>query len=1238
MKLAIVTVSNPVVSDMVRVNKRIKEEYGDILQLKLFYVGRGCTKDKLLQLEESLEVADFIILDLMGASELVVKACARGCGRANGNIVNIGGEREEIRSLTRLGSLTAADMGMGKKMKKEKNIDMEAMMKMMEMAEKMGKAIPFGKPRDMRNFILIGKYWNNASEDEMTNLLYLILRDYGKIKYVPKPIEPKENQPISICEPKTLKRYENWKEYFDDRKYYRDKPLVVVMYYGHSYPNRTSGSVGKIVEKLEEFSNVLPIAFTSANTKNIKKLESILSDPTLPKIELVINFMAFRLGAGPMGGNADAAVDLLKKIGVPYLHPYFISKRRIEDWEESIQGMSPPEFLIHIMLPELDGCIETIPVGAIKVNDKDEELDVEISEVDLIWERVEKVVARVKKWLELRRKENSEKKVAIICYNYPPGEDNLFGGAFLDTFVSVEKMLKALKYEGYNVEDLSASELMENFTAGKIANSGRWINGKLSEHMISYDSSKYKKDLMEKSWNGEMLEEWGQVPGDVMTEDGNFIIPGKVLGNVFVGLQPSRGIHENPEKVYHDKTIPPHHQYLAFYKWLKEEFKADMIIHVGTHGTLEFLKGKECGMSGDCFPDMLVYDIPHAYIYYSGNPSEAVIAKRRSHATLVSYQAPSYVEGELYGDLLELETHINEFHEAERVDPARCDELMSRINDKAKELNFDGSNLDSLEGELYRIKRSLIPKGLHVFGQGYEKEEAENYMRFVLRYDRGEIKSIRRLVAEKQGLDYDKILDENDTDILSRLDIESSEIIDKYLREKTCEEEYLKTLEYGIECLKSAKECCEMDGLLKVLRGEYLPAKLAGDMFRSPEVLPTGFNLYQFDPRLVPSEVACERGKKIAENTLKQYKEAHNQYPSNVALVLWGLETSRTQGETLGQIFHYLGVRPYRKKNLFDPKYEIISLEELGRPRIDVTINMCGFFRDMFGNMIEDMNKIFKEIYMLDEPDDMNYFKANSKKIYEKLIEEGHSQEEAEELCYSRIFGPKEGEYGTGVTKLIETKNWTDERQIGETFINSLRYVYSRNYNGRKVEGLYDVNLKTVDVVSQTRSNHEYEVTDLDHYYEYFGGLAKSVEIIKGKKAEIYITDTTGEKVETETVDKSIERGVRTRLLNPKWIDGMLEHKYHGVQKINDRFENVLGLAATTNKVDNWVFSSLHSTYVSDEKMRERLKENNRWAYLSMLERLFESNERGYWNASEEEMEELRKVYFEVEGNIEEKL
>lgn len=1238
MNIVIITVSNPIISDAIKACSEIKSEFGQVLNLRLFYVGRK-SNEKICDIKKSFDTAEAVIIDLMGASEAVQNCVLEACREFKGHIIPIGGENREIRTMLRLGDFSAAQMKMGNSGSSKMN--MEAMQKMMDMSEKLGKAIPFGKFRDMKNYIHITKYWRNAGDKEIKNLFYLLLRDYGKIKNLPKPSEPLAIKEVSICTPHNMEYFDDVHSFFHKYKFDETRPVVAVLYYGHNYPNRTSHCVSKIVDKIKGFSNVIPIAFSGTTPKNLERLRNILKSTGSKKPDIILNFIPFRIGAGPMGGDHKLGTNILEEMEAQYIHPFFMSKKEISEWKASQQGLNPSEFLITLMLPELDGAVETIPVGAIKVSEFNKEFDVEVSELAIIEERVERITEKIKRWIELRRKPNQEKKVAIICYNYPPGEGNLFGGAFLDTFTSIEEILKLLKGQGYKVEGFSKEQLMESFTSGSIVNSPRWESENYNS-MIKYPSKNYKSEYKDEG----VIKDWGEAPGEIMTKGEDFLIPGIISGNVFLGLQPTRGVHENPEKAYHNKNLTPHHQYIAFYKWIREEFKADVIIHIGTHGTLEFLKGKECGMSGECYPDKLISHLPHIYLYYCGNPSEAVIAKRRSQAVTVGYQSPPFTKSELYGDLTLLEKLVSEYKEAELLRPARCKDIKEEIFKKAEELHLNFNDIEGIEKELYRIRNSLMPRGLHVFGHGYTKQEAIDYMNSVLRYDRGECKSLKRLLAESEDLDYDRLLKENCVSSLSKLEEKASELIEDYMVSGninlSCNRdilsEILKTLEFGKNAAESSINNYEREGLLKLLQGKYLPAKIAGDMVRTPEVFPTGFNLYQFDPRLVPSSSAVLRGMEIAENTIECYRKQHGKYPLSTAIILWGLETSRTHGETVGQILHYLGIKLKDRSNIYKTEYEIIPIKELGRPRIDIVINICGFFRDMFPNLVEDLNKIFKRLWEIDECDEENYFKANSKRVYEKLISQGYSHEEATELSYSRIFGPREAEYGTSITKLIETSNWSSETQIGEAYVSSLKYVYSKSFRGKEFNGLLESNLEAVDIVSQVRSSHEYEVTDLDHYYEFFGGLSKSVEMAKGKKAEVYISDTTGEKVETETVEKSIARGVRTRLLNPKWIEGMLEHKYHGVQKISERFENVLGLAATTNKVDNWIFSSMNSVYVEDKNLRKAMIENNKWAYFNMVERLMECNKRGYWKASEEELKSLRQVYLEIEGHIEEEL
>lgn len=1223
MKFTFITVSAPSVKCLMKAAKEIAKLEPDLLDLHIYYAVTEYSKEKTARLISDIKTSDMVFVDLMGSPVETIKAVYEGLKDCKGDVIPYG---NSAREYMKLGSFSAASM----KASGGKKPDMAAMKKMQSMAEAMGKIMP-GKMRDMRNYSLICKYFYVADHQNILNMLYLILRDYGGAKKLPKPSEPREVPSAAVCRAKDMKYYGSFEEFSKDFPFDDKKPVIALLYYGHIYPMDYSGAVAVIAEHLQRYANVLPIAVSGMDSLNDGKLKKLLTGFLPKKPELVINCMSFRLSAGPMGGNISAGTDLLKELNVPYLHPFFMSRRTEKDWIDSVQGNTPSETLISVMLPEQDGAVLTLPVGAKTEPAYDEEFDVTSDEIKIIEERLEALADRAEKFIALRAKSNSEKKIAIICYNYPPGEANVFGGAFLDTFQSVSSILSLLKNNGFNSDDVSAEKLMSDFINGGLVNTGKYSDG---GKMLKYPLSDYKKFLSGFADKDAVINAWGEPGGEIMTDEkGDFLIPAAAYGNIIVGIQPSRGIHEDNDKLYHDKSIPPHHQYIAFYKYISEKFGADAVIHVGTHGTLEFLKGKECGMSGMCYPDLLLGDMPHFYLYYCGNPSEATIAKRRSHASLIGYQPPVFVQSGLYGEYAELSAMLDEYHHQLSFSESAAAEVKHNIEELAEKLNLP-FELEELESELYRLNSSLIPKGLHIFGQDYTDEEALCYVCELLKKPHDDVPSLSELAAEELGEDLAQA-EEYGGEKLRRINSLAELYFEKYFGCDAVPDKLRCTIEYGRKKYDEIRRNAENEQLLNALSCGYIPAKPAGDIYRSPEVLPSGYNLYQFDQRFVPTLTAYQRGVRTAENTINTYYKEYGTYPNSTAVILWGLETSRTHGETIGQIMGYLGARLAKGNSAWNPKYELIPIEELGRPRIDVTINICGFFRDLFPNLIDNLDDLLHLVNDADETDEQNYMKANSSKLYSYLIDKGYDEEDAASLSVTRVFGPQEGEYGTGITSIIETKAWEKEEQIGNQFLSSLHYAYSRKMHGSDTSDLYEQNLKSVEIVSQVRDNNEYEITDLDHYYEFFGGLAKSVEMVKGRKAVMLITDTTGAAPITESAEKAVAKGIRTRVLNPKWIDGMLAHKYHGAQKIADRFENVMGLAATTGAVEQWVYNDLCEKYAQDEEMRRRMAENNPYAYMDILEQMEEYSRRGYWNASEEQLEAIRNAYLETENTIE---
>ncbi|WP_102274888.1 cobaltochelatase subunit CobN [Cytobacillus massiliigabonensis] len=1250
MHITFITSATGILVDSVTAYKKFNKCYPSMLTMSLFDAKSSVEdKEKGHILVEAIKKSDLIIVDLrLCPVEWVtnIKAYLQ-YARPDAEKIYFSIQEEQMKKQFKLGNLLGEDL-----VRLLVSDGQPPSLFVLDNKEKINKyafQLPEEKQNHFHHLAAIVEYWMYANEEYINQLLIFLAKEYGdgNKQHLPEPYKPLIKDDLYIYDDNQKKVYESFSEYEREFPFNQEKPVIGVLFLGYHFRANNVKCVQQIIERLKPMANIIPILAPGIASIDVNRFRDLLGNDKF-KVNVLVNFVPFRIGAGPMGGNSHEVVPFLEELGVPIFHPFFITRRTVEQWKESIQGIDSSEYLTSVMLPELDGSIGTFPVGGLM--DVNDTLVFEFNhqELVLIEERVQSLLNRVEKTLVLQKKENRDKKVAIICYNYPPGEDSLFSASYIDTFASVINVLNTLRKEGYKVPEVTKEQLLDQFTAGKLVNSGKWGTETTYSGFLRYESEAYEGYMGEKQIYKELTQDWGHSPGSIMVDGTDFLIPGMILGNVFIGLQPARSTEDMLANSYHDKSLHPHHQYAAFYCWLKDAFQADAMVHVGTHGTLEFLKGKEVAVSGDCTPDELIGDVPHVYIYYIGNPSEAMIAKRRTHAVLVSYQTPPYVTSDLYGEYVELEELLANYSEAEKLDPNRCANLYTEIKKRVHALHFTATTIHEIEIELYQMKRSLIPKGLHIFGNGYNDEEARNYMKQVLRYDRGTLKSIKRIISEDNGKNYDRILKNCLQEEMERLDEVENLIVNQFI--DTCHfdnhllvsEESRKncyeSLKFGFHAYMNSIRSYEEQGLLQALSGRYLPVKLAGDIVKNPEILPSGLNLYQFDPRLIPEKTAAKRGKIIAENTITQYYEEFGNYPASTGIVLWGFETSRTQGETIGQILHYLGVRVQVSKGSFKPNYEIIPIKELGRPRIDVVIHMTGFFRDIFPNVIEDLSGLFLKIARLDESENDNYLKANTNRIFEKLSNQGYEEEEAFHLAAARIFGPSEGAYSTRVTSLIGERNWQEESDLAKGYVEDIQYVYGIGSRGKPSSQLLKLHLEAVDLVSQIRSNLELEVVDLDHYFEYFGGFSKAVEVERGRKTPVYISDTTGELIQTEDVKKSIERGVRTRVLNPKWIDGLLAHEQHGTQQILERFENLIGLAATTNKVDSWIFSELNSTYIADEKRREELIKNNRFALHSMMERLFESHTRGYWDANEEELKQLKEAYLQLEGSIEEKV
>ena len=1253
--MKIICISTIATSTIVEAMSELNENFKLDVKFKIYYPNEideeRCDEERL---RNDLRTSDIVLIDIRGggrSSEIVYDTL-----KDEDNIVlNLVGPMGKLMEITRLGSFSGRKIA--DRISSTTEVDNPEMLwkkieRVQRIVETAGRVLPIKFMKDAGNYIKITKYWAHGGKENYYNLFLFLLKKYLGCD-LPRAKEPVEFPECGIYHP-AYGYFTELDEFMRISGFERDRPTIGMLFYGGMHFDQSISTVKEFIEEFEDF-NILPVYADGVH--NLRAIKQYFFQNGKPLVDAVIYLMWFRINGGPLGGNPKPTLELLKDLNVPIFAPVPMFMREVERWKGSPTGLSPIEIITAVVWLELDGCIEPIPACGIQDMIIGETKAKVVMPID---DRVGHIAGRIRDWIKLKDKPNKEKKIAIIIYNYPPGEENIGKAAYLDVFESVKRLLERLKEKGYEVK-LPSKELHELFGEMAIANSGAWFRREETlKNCYSMDLKEYLElfHMLPAEVQMDVTEDWGKPPGNVMTVDNKLLVPGMKFGNVFIGLQPARPPLDSADlaTAAHDKTKPPHHQYLAFYFWLQKIWGADAIIHVGTHGLAEFMKGKEVGMSSNCFPDILIGDMPNLYIYHVLNTSEAMIAKRRLYGTMISYNSPSYTTSDLYEDYVELQDLIDEYDESMVQDPLRSEKVRNKILDRAKALNFKGENIAKIHEELYEMKRSIIPRGLHIIGERYGKEEIKKFTEFILRYDRESIKSLNRILAESDGIDYDLALRDKDryAAMLDKVDKRCAELVDRCVEEpiddaikksnlpRNCRKDLKKTLSFGIKLSKNYSDNeDEIESCLRGLNKEFIEANLGGDVVRTPEILPTGRNIYQFDPNRIPTSTAAERGTEIAEGTIRRYLKRDQRYPESVGIVLWGFETTKTGGETIGQILHYLGVRIVKETSSWYPELKVIPLEELGRPRIDCLLNICGFFRDMFPNIIQLLNHAFNLVAELDEPVEMNFVKKHSLENLEVLkteIEKGEIDEkDARKIANGRIFGPKAGEYGTRMLPLVEDSIWNEEKDLVEVYIQSMNYLYVDNIHARKTDGLYRKSLSKVDIVSQVRDSNDYEIVDLDHYFEFFGGLSKAVETIKGEKAAMMITDTTKEVIKTEDIGDVIARGTRTRILNPKWIDEMLKHDFHGVQQIADRVKNILGLAATTNAVDNWIFDGMAERFIFDEEIRKRLEENNAFATAEIINRLFEANKRGYWETTEEILEKLKELYLEVEGWIEER-
>lgn len=990
---------------------------------------------------------------------------------------------------------------------------------------------------------------------------------------------------------------------------------------------------------------------------------------------------------------AEQGTGLLKELDVPLIQPIASSYMTLEEWEKS-NGLSN-DIGWSVALPEFEGVIEPVLIGAGKpMGNYVEHAPLE--------ERCLKLAARIEKWIRLRSKPASEKKIAFLLHNKPCAsvEGGVGEAAYLDSLESVAGILHRMQKEGYNVNPpADGRELIDMILSKKAISEFRWTPVeeivRKGGALALVEKEEYEKffKTLSPAVRDRMVKAWGNPPGEkvngmpaAMVHEGKIVVTGVQFGNAVVCLQPKRGCagsgcNGQVCRILHDPDIPPTHQYLATYRYLEDTFGADAIVHVGTHGNLEFLPGKGTGLSGDCYPDIAIGTLPHLYIYNSDNPPEGTIAKRRSLACLVDHMQTVMAAGGLYDELEELDRLLGEYEQVKH-DHAREHALKHLVMDEIKKTKLDSEIglkpdheisfpeiIRRTHEALSKIRNTQIPEGMHIFGSMPQGEKRIEFINSILRYEDsepGSKGSIRRFIAGMLDFDFDSLLSgqgevskegRSNGQILEEIDLASRDFIRVVLNGKSennsssnllkeilktrfsasglqfspeKEVEFAKIRERILDIDSRIEASKEIEALLHGLEGGYILPGPSGLIMRGrDDVLPTGRNFYSLDPRRVPTKAAWRVGRKLAEALITRYLQEEGKIPENVAFYWMANDIMWADGECMAQVMSLLGVEPTWKGNGQLKGFSVIPLEILGRPRIDVTIRTSGILRDNFPGCMEIIDEAVQAVAGLEEPPEMNYLRKHTL----EMLAQGNDQR----TSTLRIFSSKPGTYSAGVQLAIYASAWKDEKDLADIFLYWNGYAYGQGVHGKEAHTQLAQSLKTVDVTFNKIVSDEYDLLGCCCYFGTHGGMTAAAKQASGKDVKAYYGDTREPAhVEVRGLAEELRRVVRSRLLNPKWIEGMKEHGYRGASEISKRVGTIYGWEASTQAVDDWIFDEVTNTFVLDMEMRAFFEENNPYALEEISRRLLEAEARKLWNPDPELLDKLKGSYLEIERRMEE--
>lgn len=1059
-------------------------------------------------------------------------------------------------------------------------------------------------------------------------------------------------------------------------------PLVAVLYYRAHHMSGNTAFVDALCGAVEDAGGrALPLYVASLRAPEPELVDALRAADTV--VTTVLAAGGTRPADASAGGDDESwDAGALASLDVPVLQALCLTGSR-SAWEENDEGLSPLDAATQVAVPEFDGRIITVPFSFKEVDE--DGLPAYVADP----ERAARVAGIAVRHARLRHIPAAGKRIALVLSAYPTKHSRIGNAVGLDTPASAVALLRRLRAEGYDfgteeVPGLASGDGDELIYA-LIEAGGHdqdWLTEEqLARNPVRIPAADYKRwyAQLPAELREAVEEHWGPAPGEMFLDrsrnpEGDIVLAALRRGNLLILIQPPRGFGENPIAIYHDPDLPPSHHYLAAYRWIaaaREDggFGADAMVHLGKHGNLEWLPGKNAGLSAACGPDAALGDLPLVYPFLVNDPGEGTQAKRRAHATLVDHLVPPMARAESYGDIARLEQLLDEYAQISAMDPAKLPAIRAQIwtliqaarldhdlglEERPGDDGFDDFLLH-VDGWLCEVKDAQIRDGLHVLGNAPTGPERVNLVLSILRARQiwGGTTALPGL-REALGLDESAATrttaDEAEAEARALVEaMEAANWDPAKVPSVVAGRPALRDPVRGTDAAHAdpvaaildfaAREVVprlaattdEIDNAVRALEGRFVPAGPSGSPLRGlVNVLPTGRNFYSVDPKAVPSRLAWETGQALADSLVERYRTDNGDWPTSVGLSLWGTSAMRTAGDDVAEALALLGVRPVwdaasRRVTGLEP----MTPEELGRPRIDVTLRISGFFRDAFPHVIGLLDDAVRLAASLDEPAEQNFVRAHAQA---DLAEHGD-----ERRATTRIFGSRPGTYGAGLLQLIDSRDWRTDADLAEVYTTWGGYAYGRGLEGRPARAEMESAYKRIAVAAKNTDTREHDIADSDDYFQYHGGMVATVKALRGTAPEAYIGDSTRpETVRTRTLVEETSRVFRARVVNPRWIEAMRRHGYKGAFELAATVDYLFGYDATTGVVPDWMYDKLAQTYVLDPENRAFLQEANPWALHGIAERLLEAESRGMWAKPDPQtLEGLREAFLETEGDLE---